>query len=96
MEPVRVHQHLELDDVLAFGMGAADLVILGAGALLGSWVYLHLVAPMGIRLCPSLMVVATGALLGPARIGDRSLRSLAVVALMYTLRPRLLLYGGEA
>jgi hypothetical protein len=96
VEPVRVHQHLELDDVLAFGMSAIDLVLLGAGVLLAAWLYVRLGASPTIRLTVCLPAIGVGALLGPARIGAQSVREHLIGAAAYFGRPRIRLYRGEA
>ncbi|HEY8739416.1 MAG TPA: hypothetical protein VIN56_02335 [Candidatus Dormibacteraeota bacterium] len=96
MEPVRVHQHLELDDVLAFGMGAVDLVVLGGAVLISCWIYLRAGLPLPARLLLSAVALASGGLLGPGRVGDRKVRDLVLAGLQYLRRPRLRLTGvGE-
>jgi len=95
MEPVRVHQHLELDDVLAFGMGAVDLMLLGAGVLCAAWLYMRLGAPLMVRLTVCLPALGGGVLLGPARIGAQSVREHLLGAASYLGRPRLRLYRGD-
>jgi hypothetical protein len=95
VEPVRVHQHLELDDVLAFGMGAVDLVLLGAGVLIAAWLYVRLGGPVVVRLTICLPAVGGGVLMGPARIGATSVREHALSAVAYLGRPRLRVYQGD-
>ncbi|MDE3111526.1 MAG: PrgI family protein [Chloroflexota bacterium] len=90
MEPVKVPQNLELQDVVAFGLGALDLLCVIAGATLSWWLYLAL---PGDPL-PRAMVVAPIALAGlgcgVVRLGDLALREWSLVALRYAVRPRLL------
>ena len=57
MEPVKVPQHLDLEDVLIWGLGAIDLVILVAGGMGAWWLYLALPIPFGARL---VIAVAAG------------------------------------
>ena len=97
MESVRVPQHLELEDVLAFGMGAVDLVLLGASALLAAWFYMRAtLAPVELRVVLGFLVLGTGGLLGPARLAGVPIRELGLAALAFLKRPRRRTYAGDA
>ena len=87
-------QHLEIDDVLAWGMTATDLLWLGGGLVASWWIYLHLPGLPPLRLALALPSAAAGCLLGPARLGGRPLRALGSDLLAFCSRPRRLLYGG--
>jgi hypothetical protein len=96
MEPVRVPQHLDLEDVLAFGLGAVDLLWLGGGLVLAWWLWLNVAGPAPVRAVVAVIPAITGVVLGVARNGDISARSLVVAIIGYGLRPRLRLYEGDA
>ena len=95
MQPVKVPQHLELEDVLVWNLGAADLVWLAGGMTCGWWLYLHLPAGAALRIAAAAPEVVLGALLGPARLGERPLRNWAAELLGYLTRPRRHAYGGR-
>ena len=76
MEAVKVPQHLELDDVIAFGFGATDLLCLIVGGVIAWWLYLALPAATVLRIGIALLAALTGLALGALRIGDLGLRLL--------------------
>ncbi len=97
MESVNVPQHLELDDVLAFGIGAIDLVVLGASGLIAAWLYVRAgLLPISLRVGLGLMLVGAGTVLGPARFGGRPVREIALAAVEFVRRPRRRIYAGDA
>lgn len=89
-------QHLDLGDVLAFGLGATDLVCVGTGVVIGAWLHLHLHLVIQLRVAISMVPVSLGALLGVGRLGDLSARGTALVLARYIARPRRLVYRGDA
>ncbi len=94
MEPSKVPQNLELEDVLAWSMTAADLLWLGGGLTAAWWIYLHLPAPMPLRIAVAVPPALVAGLLGPSRVGGRPLRKLASELLAFCSRPRRRIYRG--
>jgi hypothetical protein len=90
MDAVKVPQHLDLADVIAFGLGAVDLLCLVAGALVGWWLYVALPGEPLLRATAAAPFALVGLALGIMRIGELSLREWAVVVLAYARRPHLL------
>lgn len=86
-------QHLELDDVLAWGLGAADLLHLALGGLFAWWLYLWLPAPFAVRVPLAALMAITAAILGIGKLGDQPVRKWALVLVDYLGRPRRRLYG---
>jgi hypothetical protein len=95
VEPVKVPQHLELEDVIAWGLEAVDLMWVAAGASAGWWLYAYVPADLDIRIAAATPVVIAGLALGTLRIGDLALRDWMALAARFALRPRRLLVGGE-
>lgn len=90
MDAVKVPQHLDLADVIAFGLGAVDLLCLAGGALAGWWLYLALPGDVLLRAAAAAPFVLAGLALGVVRIGELALRDWATLVIAYTRRPRLL------
>ncbi|GAC1458126.1 MAG: hypothetical protein NVSMB8_06450 [Candidatus Limnocylindrales bacterium] len=90
MESVAVPQHLELEDVVVFGLGPTDLLCAAAGVATGWWLYLQIGDPLAVQLILSGPPVLVGLALGIGRLADRSLRHWAALVLGYHLRPRVL------
>ena len=88
-------QHLELEDVVSWGLSAADLLCVVAGAVVGWWLYLALPDPLALRVALSVPIVLLGAALGIVRIGQLPLRVWVAVAIAYALRPRMLITTGQ-
>jgi hypothetical protein len=95
VEPVKVPQHLELEDVIAWGLEAVDLMWVAAGAAAAWWLYAYLPADLDVRIAAATPVVIAGLALGTLRIGDLALREWIALAAHFALRPRRLLVGGE-
>jgi uncharacterized membrane protein YhaH (DUF805 family) len=93
VEPVRVPQHLELEDVVAWGLSASDLVFVVAGCALAWWLYLVLPGPFALRVAAAVPVLASGLALGIARLRDRALRGWLLLLAAYLLRARRLVSG---
>lgn len=94
MDAVKVPQHLELDDVIAWGMGPVDLLCLVAGALFAWWLYLALPAEIVVRVIAATPPALVGLGLGVLRVGELALRDWVGVVVAYALRDRLLTTGG--
>ena len=88
MEPVKVPQHLEIEDVLVWGLSATDLLWLAGGLLAGWWIDLNLLAPLPLQLAAAALPSITGAALGPCRFAERPLRAWVAELLGFVLRPR--------
>lgn len=95
MKAVKVPQHLDLDDVVAWGLGAADLVFAAMGAALGWWLYLVLPDPFAFRVGVAAAPIAAGFALGILRLRGRALREWAWLAAAFVLRPRVLVTGDH-
>src|SRR3989442_5654377 len=74
VDSLKVPQHLELEDVVAWGLGATDLVCVLIGGVGGWWVYLVVARDVGLRalfaapgrlLCLSFVVSPAGDLALP-------------------------------
>ncbi|MGI0129906.1 MAG: PrgI family mobile element protein [Thermoplasmata archaeon] len=94
MESVKVPQHLDLEDVIAWGLGATDLLCAVAGAAMGWWLYLAIPGGLAVRVVAAALAVVLGVSFGVVRLGDVSLRDWLATAAAYAIRPRLLVTGG--
>jgi len=94
VEPVKVPQNLELEDVIAWGLGAVDLMCLAAGAAAGWWLYEFLPGDVDIRIGVAVPLVVVGLGLGVMRFGGLALRDWVALGVQYASRPRRLLAGG--
>ena len=89
-------QHLEIRDLIAWGMTATDLVSVALGGLVAWSIYLRLPGPVPLRVLVALPMALIGLALGPAGYAERSLREWLLAALGYLRRPRLRVYGGAS
>jgi hypothetical protein len=94
VEAAKVPQHLDLGDVIAFGLGALDLVFVGAGLVVGWWLALALADGLAARLAIAAPFALSGVTLGIGRCGDRSCRTWLVLLVRYSLRARVLVTGS--
>ena len=88
-------QHLELEDVIAWGLEAIDLMWVAAGATAGWSLYAYVPAVLDVRIATATPFVIAGLALGIVRIGDLALRDWIALAANFSLRPRRLLVGEE-
>lgn len=95
MQTAKVPQNLELDDVVAWGLGATDLLCLIAGAVLSWWIYLAAPGELATRVTLAAPGVVVGSALGLVRLDERSLRVWLIAATAFLARPRLLRVGGR-
>ena len=95
MEPVKVPQHLEIEDVLVWGLSATDLMWLAGGLLVGWWIYLNLPAPLPLQLAAAAPAAIAGSVLGPGRFAERPLRSRIAELLAFASRPRRRVYRAD-
>ena len=94
MKPVKVPQHLELEDVLLWGLGAVDLLFVAVSGGIAWWIWISL--PIAsIRVAAVAPVVLIGAVLGPGSVQERALRDWLVTLACYRARPRRRIYGNE-
>ena len=94
MEAIKVPQHLELEDVVAWGLGATDLLWVVGGAAAGWWLYLAIPGGLAMRVIAAAPVVVVGLSFGFLRLGDMSLRAWMATLASFGRRPRYLVYGG--
>ena len=96
MEPVKVPQNLELDDVIAWGLGATDLMFVAGGAAAGWWLYELLPGDLFVRIGAAVPPAVVGLGLGVVRFGDlRCATGSRSQPSMRCDRARLLLGGGQ-
>ena len=95
MDAVKVPQHLELEDVIAWGLGPVDLLCVVAGALCAWWLYLALPGEEVLRAIAAAPLGLVGFALGVLRIGHLALREWIALAIAYALRPRILTTGDH-
>jgi hypothetical protein len=93
-ESVKVPQHLELEDIVAWGLGVVDLLCVLAGAAAAWWLYLVIPGDVALRTTAAAPAVLTGLSIGLLRFGGVSLRHWIAVAIRYAARPRVLITGG--
>ena len=84
-------QHLELEDVIAWGLEAVDLMWVAAGAAAGWWLYLYVPAGLDVRIAAATPFAVAGLALGVVRFGDLALREWVALAVHFATRPRVLL-----
>ena len=89
-------QHLELDDVLAWGLSAVDLLCVVAGAGIRWWLYLAVPGELALRVLVAAPAVLLGVAFGGLRLGELSMRDWLALALRYALRPRVLVTGAAS
>jgi hypothetical protein len=94
VEAVKVPQYLELEDVVAWGLSAADLLCAVAGAGVGWWLYLTMPGDPVPRMIAATFVAVIGLAFGVVRIGELALRDWLAIAAFYALRPRVFVTGG--
>lgn len=95
MESARFPQHLELEDVVAWNLGALDLLCLFAGAIVGWWLYLDLPDPIVGRIAGAALSVLVGVAVGVVRVAGLPLRAWITVGIGFVLRGRLFVASGR-
>ena len=95
MEAVRVPQHLELNDVVAWGLETTDLVCVVSGAAVGWWLYLAMPDPFLLRIAAAAPAVILGFAFGIVRVGERALREWLWLVASFLLRVRVLVSGDQ-
>jgi hypothetical protein len=95
VEAVRVPQHLELNDVVAWGLETSDLIFVVSGAAVGWWLYLALPDPFALRVGAAAPVVILGFAFGILRLDERALREWLWLVASYLLRARVLVSGDQ-
>ena len=96
MESARVPQHLELEDVVAWNLGAVDLLCVFAGAVVGWWLYLDLPDAIVLRIVAAALCVLAGAGLGVVRVAGLPLRGWIALSATFLIRARLFVASGPA
>ena len=88
-------QHLELEDVIAWGLSPVDLLCVVTGALCAWWLYLALPGESVLRAIAAAPPALLGSALGVLRIGELALREWIAMAVAYALRQRVLTTGDR-
>jgi len=96
VDAAHVPQHLELEDVVAWNLGALDLLCLLGGAIVGWWLYLDQPDPVVGRIAGAAVAVLVGAAVGVVRVSGLPLRDWLTLSLAFALRGRLFVAGGRA
>ncbi len=86
-----VPQHLDLEDVVAWGLTATDLLCAVAGVAIGWWLALRISDALVLQLAVGGPPALLGLALGVIRLGESSLRGWFALAIRYAVRPRRLL-----
>jgi hypothetical protein len=90
VEPFKVPQHLDLQDVIAWGLGAVDLLCVVGTLTVGWWLYLALPGDPVPRIVVVAPLALAGLACGVVRSGDRALREWLAIGLAFALRSRVL------
>ena len=96
MDAVRVPQNLELQDVIAWGLGATDLVCVVVGAVIAWWLYLTLPGDPVLRALAACPIAIVAAAVGLVRVGELPLRGWLLTVAAFALRRRLFVSGVES
>jgi hypothetical protein len=96
MEPVKVPQHLEVADVVAWGLSVSDLVCVVGGCALGWWLYLAAPEPLALRVVVALLPPIVGVAVGIPRVGDRAAREWLAIIAAFLIRARVLVSGDRS
>ena len=96
MQAVKVPQHLELEDVIAWGLGPVDLLCVVVGALFAWWLYLAFPGEPVLRIGVATPPAVVGLALGVLRLGDLALREWLGIVVAYALRQRVLTVVGSS
>ncbi len=95
-ESVKVPQHLELTDVVAWGLGAIDLLCVLLGGAGAWWLYLAVPGELALRVTCAALPAGVGLALAIIRTPGGSLREWAFVFVRYLARRRALVTGFES
>ena len=95
-EAVKVPQHLELTDVVAWGLGTADLACVLLGGASAWWLYLVVPGELVIRVACATLPAGVGLALAVVRTPGGPLRDRAVIFVRYVGRRGALVTGCES
>ena len=93
IESVKVPQHLELTDVVAWGLGTADLACVLLGGASAWWLYLAVPGELVIRVACSALPASVGLAFAVVRTPGGPLRDWAVIFARYVGRRGALVTG---
>ena len=96
IESVKVPQHLELTDVVAWGLGTADLACVLLGGASAWWLYLAVPGELVIRVACSALPAGAGLAFAVVRTPGGPLRDWAVIFARYVHRRGALVTGSES
>ncbi|MBV8445056.1 MAG: P-loop NTPase [Candidatus Dormibacteraeota bacterium] len=86
-DEVQFADGFDVPDRLAFGLAAAELLVVVAAAL-AAYAILHIPAPRALAVTLALLVACAGAALGWLRVSGRPLVQWVRLAVLFGLRPR--------
>src|SRR5436309_967971 len=95
LDAARVPLFLELEDVVAWGCSATDLLCIFAGAVLSWWLYLTPAFPAGVRVALCALTLSVAFAFGLVRWEGIALREWAAIAGRFAVRPRELVIEDE-
>ncbi len=95
IESVKVPQNLELTDVVAWGLGTADLACVLIGGASAWWLYLAIPGELLIRVVSATLPATVGLALAVVRTPSGPLRDLVLIFARYVGRRGALVTGFE-
>jgi hypothetical protein len=96
VESVKVPQHLELTDVVAWGLGAVDLLCVVLGGAGAWWLYLALPGELVVRISCAALPAAAGLAIAIVRTPGGSLRDWLSIVTQYVRRRGVLVTGSQS
>jgi len=93
VQPVKVPQHLEIEDVIAWNLGAVDLICVALGGAIAWWLYTFVPGDLDVRVAAAAPFAVLGVAVGVVRLGDLTLRQWVLLVAAYAKRSRQMLVG---
>jgi hypothetical protein len=96
VESVKIPQHLELGDVVAWGLGGVDLLCVVLGGAGAWWLYVAVPGELVIRFSCAALPAAAGLAIGMLRTPSGSLRDWLSIVGRYIGRRGVLVTGSRS